>query len=220
MPLSLRRSAVLLLLAGLSWLGCRADDDASTTWVRRDLWRERPQVEAYPFGDSSRRPFGRVISYLGTAEVRDLSRVPPQQLINIPKRTAAQVRALEQRAGSRLQWRVKVGPAAYVSFIPLGTPADRPPCPCTFRMGVRSPDGAIHELSRLAVQPMGPIAQAAVEVPLAAWEGQEIDLLLQVDGPPAVPGQSVPTALWGSPPSTREGRRPSGLGPPATPTSC
>ncbi|HYH46816.1 MAG TPA: sulfatase [Thermoanaerobaculia bacterium] len=198
------RSAVLLLLAALSWLGClgcRAEDDGSAgAWARRDLWRERPQVEAYPFGDSSRRPFGRVISYLGTAEVRDLSRVPPQQLINIPKRTAAQVRALEQRAGSRLQWRVRVGPAAYVSFIPLGTPADRPPCACTFRMGVRSPDGAIHELSRLAVQPMGPIAQAVVEVPLAAWEGQEIDLLFQIDGPPGLaPGQPVPTALWGSP---------------------
>jgi arylsulfatase len=204
-----RHSLALLLLASLPWLGCRSENDTSAgAWVRRDLWRERPQVEAYPFGDSSRRPFGRVISYLGTAEVRDLSRVPPQQLINIPKRTAAQVRALEQRAGSRLGWRVKVGPAAYVSFIPLGTPADRLPCPCTFRMGVRSPDGAIHELSRLAVQPMGPIAQAAVEVPLAAWEGQEIDLLLQIDGPPTAPGQPVPTALWGSPALYQRGPAP------------
>ncbi len=203
------RLPALLLLAALSslgglgclgLLGCRAEDDvAAGAWLRRDLWRERPTVEAYPFGDSSRRPFGRVISYLGTAEVRDLSRVSPQQLINIPKRTAAQVPALEQRAGSRLGWRVTVGPAAYVSFIPLGTPADRPPCACTFRMGLRAPDGAIHELSRLAVQPMGPIAQATVEVPLAAWEGQEIDLLLQVDGPALAPGQPVPTALWGSP---------------------
>jgi arylsulfatase len=193
------RPLALLLVLGLA--GCRAesgDPGASGAWIRRDLWAERPEVEASPFG-KARRPFAREMSYLGTAEVRDLSKVPPQQLINIPKRTAAQVRALAQSAGSRLKWRVKVGPAAYVSFIPLGHPADRPPCPCTFRMGVRAPDGAIHELSRLPVEPMGPIAQAAVEVPLAAWEGQEIDLLLQVDGPAAAPGQPVPSALWGSP---------------------
>ena len=203
MRLPLLRPAASLLLA-VCLAGCRAgsgEDGAAGAWVRRDLWAERPQVEASPFG-KARRPVAREVSYLGTAEVRDLSKVPPQQLINIPKRTAAQVRALAQSAGSRLRWRVKVGPAAYVSFIPLGYPAGRPPCPCTFRMGVRAPDGAIHELSRLPVEPMGPIAQAAVEVPLAAWEGQEIDLLFQVDGPPPspdTPGQPVPAALWGSP---------------------
>jgi arylsulfatase len=221
-PPALRLLALLLLAACLS--ACRAESGergASGAWVRRDLWGERPEVEVSPFG-GRRRPFGREVSYLGTSEVRDLSKVPPQQLANIPRRTAAQVRALSQSAGSRLKWRVKVGPEAYVSFIPLGTPADRPPCPCTFRMGVRTPDGAIHELSRLPVDPMGPIAQAAVEVPLAAWQGQEIDLLFQIDGPPPVPGQPVPAALWGSPalyqrggaaasPRRDDGRRPNVL---------
>jgi arylsulfatase len=217
------RPLALALLLVLALTSCRAQESAPSApsdrtrgpWERRDLWLDRPQIEVYPFGNRSARPDARGISFLGAAEVRDMSKVPPQQLIAFPRRTAGQVRALGQAAGSRLKWRLSVGRDAYVSFVPLG-PAGADPaqggqaCACTYRLGVRAPDGSLHELARLPVEaptPLNPFAQAAVEVSLAAWEGQEVDLLLQIDGPPDLqpglqsglrPGQPLPAALWGS----------------------
>jgi hypothetical protein len=136
------------------------------------------------------------MSFLGAEEVRDMRFVPPQQLAAFPRRTAGQVRALEQMAGSRFHLRVRVGQDGYLSFIPLGSPTG---CACTYRAGVRDA-GKVEELYRFAAEPMGAIAPAAVELDLAKYAGREIELLFQVDGPtPLPPGQPVPTVLWGSP---------------------
>jgi hypothetical protein len=41
---------------------------------------------------------------------------------------------------------------------------------------------------------------APVEIDLHPFAGQEIDLLLQIDGPTDIkPGSPIPSALWGNP---------------------
>lgn len=170
---------------------------AAGAWERLDFWLQRPQIELSPFANPAQNPLSRPLSFLGAAEVRDMSKVPPQQLIAFPRRTAGQIRALEQVAGSRLKWRVRVGEDSYFSFIPLGSTE---PCACTYRMGLRDPEGKLQELFRGPAEPLGPFAPAAVEVSLADYRGKEVDLLLQLDGPPGqAPGQPVLKALWGSP---------------------
>lgn len=150
-------------------------------------------------GNKWARPAVPKISVLGAAEVRDMSLVPPAQLAAFPKRTAGQIRALEQMAGSRLKWRVRVGQDAYFSFIPLGSEV---PCPCTYRVGVRDA-GVIKELFRVDATPVGTFSPARIDVDLTEHTGHEVDLLIQLEAPPAVlvhpPGQPFPTALWGSP---------------------
>lgn len=140
-------------------------------------------------------------SFLGAAEVRDMSKVPAQQLVAFPRRTAGQVRALDQVAGSRLRWRVTPGRDAYLTFTPLGSQG---PCPSNYRVGLKAPGERIQELFASPVAPVGPIAPAAVEVSLADWTGQEIEIFLQIDplsGPieGLVPGAEPPRALWASP---------------------
>jgi arylsulfatase A-like enzyme len=129
------------------------------------------------------------ISFLGSAEVRDMRLVPASQLVSFPRRTAGQVQALEMKAGSRARWPVRIGKDGYFSFTPLGSEAA---CPCTYRVGVRSGSGPARELYRIESATVGPIAPPAVEVDLSDLAGP-IELLLQLDGPP---GSS---ALWGSP---------------------
>jgi arylsulfatase A-like enzyme len=139
----------------------------------------------------------RRISYLGAEEVRDMRLVPAQQLIAFPKRTAGQVHALEQRASSRVRWTLQPGRDAYFSFVPLGSTNG---CECTYRIGIRESPDQLKELFQVAAEPVGPLAQAAVETDLAAYAGRKIDLLLQIDGSAAhAPDQPVPSALWGSP---------------------
>jgi arylsulfatase A-like enzyme len=175
-------------IAGLASLtGCsqKAAADPAGAWQRTDLWIENPEVELSP---KSARPFTKRISFLGAAEVRDMSKVPPQQLIAFPTRTAGQIRALEQQPGSRLKYHLKLAQAPYFSFVPLGSET---PCDCTYRMGVRA-GGRIEELYKVPVEKVGPIARAAAEIDLSPWAGQEVDLLLQVDGPPAPASPAAP----------------------------
>jgi arylsulfatase len=193
---------VLGLAASLFALSaCRAGEEAAAPlpWQRIDLWQLKAEAEIVPGDNKWLRPSSQLIGFLGAEEVRDMSRVPPQQLAAFPKRTAGQIRVLEQLAGARLKWRMRIGQDAYFSFIPLGT---RNGCVCTYRFGVRDA-GVIKELRRVEAQPVGPIAAEAVEVDLSPYAGREIDLLFQVDAPPEVlapvPGHPFPTALVGSP---------------------
>lgn len=187
----------LLLLAA-----CRPEASAPPTlpWERMDLWQIRPAVEMTPGNNRWLRPAAQKISFLGAEEVRDMSRVPAQQLVAFPKRTAGQIRALEQMAGSRLKWRVRIGQDAYFSFIPLGS---EKPCPCTYRFGVREAPGRIKELYRVETAPVAPLAPAAVEVDLTEYAGREVDLLIQIEAPAealaSAAGRPFPAALWGSP---------------------
>ena len=88
----------------------------------------------------------RRVSYLGAEEVRDMRFVPPQQLAAFPKRTAGQVKALEQRASTRVRWTIEPGADAYFSFVPLGTTDG---CVCTYRVGIREAPDKLKELHRV-----------------------------------------------------------------------
>ncbi len=155
----------------------------------------KPEVEATP--PEWRKATIRQISYLGAEEVRDLRLVPAKQLIAFPKRTAGQVKALEQRASSRVRWTIQPGREAYFSFIPLGTLNG---CACVYLVGVREGPDKLDKLYRLDAEPVGPISPAAVEVDLSPYAGRRIDLLIQIEGSAAhAPGQPVPSVLWGSP---------------------
>jgi arylsulfatase A-like enzyme len=203
---------LLLLLAA-----CRPDSSISKEpWVRTDLWRKPPSaVEMAPAAAQGGPPFKPEISYLGAEEVRDMSQVPANQLVTFPRRTAGQVRALETMAGTRLRWTLRLQDEPFFSFIPLGSVG---PCACVYRVGVRSGPGQLEELYRVDASPVGPFAPATVEVDLARYAGRQIDLLIQLEPPPGLlPGQPVPTALWGSPalvqrqriaPSRHTGERP------------
>ena len=168
---------------------------AATAWDRVDLWEVRPIVEMTPEVGKWQKPMVKRISFLGSEEVRNLALVPAQQLVNVPKRPSGQVKALEQRAGSRVRWEIVPGEEAYFSFVPLGTTNG---CACTYRIGVREAPGKIRELYRVEAAPVGPIAPATVEVDLGEYAGMKIDLMVQADGP-AGTGQPFPTVLWGSP---------------------
>jgi len=188
-----RRPLTLLLLAGLLIPACRPRESAAA-WDRVDLWAVNPTVESTPaeWKDATFRQ----ISYLGAAEVRDMRFVPAQQLVAFPKRSAGQVKALEQRASSLVRWTIEPGRDAYFSFVPLGTSNG---CQCHYRVGLRE-EGKIKLLSEVPAETPGPIAPAAVEVDLSPYAGHKIDLLLNVDGSAAhAPDQPVPSALWGSP---------------------
>jgi arylsulfatase len=178
--------AVALALAA-----CQAQPPQQTQpWVRVDLARTPLRVETAP---DPGIPVGMKISYLGSAEVRDMRLVPASQLVHFPKRTAGQVEALEMKAGTRVHWTVQVGRDAYVSFTPLGSEG---PCACVYRVGVREAPGKLQELYRVEAAPVGPIAPAVVEVDLSEYAGRTVEILFQLDslspGPPS-------TALWGSP---------------------
>lgn len=197
----LRPLALLGLAAFLCLSGCRAREEAAVPppWQRIDLWQVKPEAEMVPGNNKWLRPAAQVIGYLGAEEVRDMSRVPARQLTAFPRRTAGQIRVVEQLAGSRVKWRMRIGPDAYFSFIPLGTQKG---CACTYRFGVRDA-GVIKELYRIEAQPVGPLAASTVEVDLSPYIGREVDLLFQVEAPPEalvpVPGRPFPTALIGSP---------------------
>jgi len=184
----------LSLLLTLAACRPRTASESAGAWQRLDLWRISPQVESTPA--EWRKATLRQISFLGAEEVRDLRLVPAQQLIAFPRRTAGQVKALEQRASSRVRWSIQPGRDAYLSFVPLGTTNG---CACTYRVGIREGD-KLADLYRLDAEPVGPIAPAAVEVDLSSYAGRRIDLLFQTDGSAAhAPGQPVPSVLWGSP---------------------
>ncbi len=193
-PLSL----LLTLLPLLAACHSKTAAEAAGAWSRLDLWGTASTVESTP-PQWQEAVFPR-ISYLGSAEVRDMRQVPPQQLVAFPTRSAGQVKALEQRASSRVRWTLHPGKDAYFSFVPLGTANG---CACTYRVGIREgrpEDGRLTELHKVAARPMGPFAPAAVELDLAPYAGRQIDLLLQVDGSADhPPDRPVPSVLWGSP---------------------
>jgi len=175
---------VLMVLGVLVVLSaCQAEPAPSPAlpWTRLDLSRE-------PFAVETGEPATPKISFLGSAEVRDMRLVPTSQLVSFPRRTAGQVQALEMKTGARTRWPMRIGKESYFSFTPLGSEGA---CPCTYRVGVRA-GGSARELYRIESAPVGPIAPPVVEVDLSDLSG-EIEILLQLDGPP---GSS---ALWGSP---------------------
>lgn len=192
-----QRLTFTLALAAVSLIplaACRKGHGGA--WTPVDIGTTKPDIEVYPFGDTSMHVYQQRTVPLGGAEVRDLSKVPPDQLKTYPQQGGGQIHAIEQLAGSRFKWHVEIGDNAYFSYVPLGA---EKPCPCTYRVGLRK-DGKLQELSRLAVQPMARFAPAAVVVDLTPFAGQDIDLLLQIDGPTDLkPGMPVPSALWGSP---------------------
>jgi len=194
-------AAVGLAASVLCVSSCRSRQEAAAPapWQRIDLWQLKPELEIVPGNNKWLRPVTQIIGFLGAEEVRDMSRVPAQQLIAFPKRPSGQIRVLEQLAGSRLKWRMRIGQDAYFSFIPLGTQKG---CACTYRFGVRDA-GVIKELYQVDAQAVGPIAAAAAEVDLSPYAGREVDLLFQIDGPPEAlapgPGRPFPTVLVGSP---------------------
>ncbi len=160
-----------------------------------DLWRTPPVVDSTPV-EFKEATFQR-ISFLGAEEVRDLSRVPPEQLVAFPKRSAGEVRALEQRASTLVHWTIQPGRDAYFSFVPLGALNG---CDCTYRVGVREAPDRLREIYRVKAELAAPFASATVEVDLSPWAGRRIDLLTHVEGSAAAaPGQPVPSVLWGSP---------------------
>jgi len=190
------RLSLALALAAVALTPLAACRKGHTAWTPLDVWSTKPEIEVYPFGDKSITPYQERMVTLGAAEVRDLSKVPPDQLKTYPKEGGGQIRAIDQLAGSRLKWHLELGDDAYFSFVPLGA---EKPCACTYRMGLRK-DGELKELSRLPVQPVARFAPAAVEVDLTPYAGEEVDLMIQIDGPTDLkPGMAVPSALWGSP---------------------
>jgi arylsulfatase len=191
-------SVLLAVLPILAACHSKTAAEAAGAWSRLDLWGTASTVESTP--PQWQEAVFRRISYLGSAEVRDLRFVPPKQLVAFPTRSAGQVKALEQRASSRVRWTLHPGKDAYFSFVPLGTANG---CACTYRVGVREgrpEDGRLTELHKVAAQPMGPFAPAAVELDLSPYAGRQIDLLFQVDGSADhPPDRPVPSVLWGSP---------------------
>jgi|CXWL01.1.fsa_nt_gi arylsulfatase A-like enzyme len=167
--------------------------DRPDAWVRFDLVAEPPRVAVNARGGA---PWRVQTAFLGAAEVRDMSRVAVEQLAVFPRRTAGQVRALEQAAGSRLAWTVALGRAPHVAFVPLGVGERN--CPCRYAVGVKDSRGAFHVLHRAAAEPAGPIAPATVEIDLGDFAETTVEILFQVDGPTDSPGP-LPTLLWGSP---------------------
>lgn len=195
----MRNTAPLFLSSALllTVFACRVDQESrpSGAWDRVDLWTLKPEVESTPA--EWKKAVFRQVSFLGAEEVRDMRLVPAQQLLHFPKRTAGQIKALEQRASSRIRWTIEPGRDAYFSFIPLGTVNG---CVCTYRVGLREAPDKLKELYRVETAPVAPLAPATVELDLSEYAGRKVDLLLQIDGSAShAPDQPVPSALWGSP---------------------
>lgn len=189
-------ACALLLLLALA--ACHKKPPLGKPWVRLDLTKEKPFVESTPPGLNEDQVYQQRVAQLGSAEVRDLSHVPPDQLKQFPKGSAGDVRVVEQTAGSRLKWRVHAEDGSYVSFVPLGY--EKPCTGCKFRFGVRNDKGGVDPLYEAGAQPLGPTAPKAIEIDLSKYADTDLDLLFQVEGPPAAaPGQAPPSVLWGSP---------------------
>ena len=192
----------LLIGVGLSILGplaCKSRTaEAPDAWERVDLWSVRPDTEVTPVANRWFHPTTAKISFLGAAEVRDMARVPPEQLVNFPHRPAGQIRAIEQVAASRVRWRVKLGAAPYLSFVPLGFER---PCACSYRVTVRPAGGtaAPTEVYRAEAPPVRTFAPPTVTIDLARWTGVNADLRFEVLGTGERSGGKLPGLLWGSP---------------------
>lgn len=186
------------LLSLLALAACHKKQPLGKPWVHLDLTREKPFVEATPPGVNEDQVYKQRTAPLGGAEVRDMSKVPPDQQQQFPKSSAGEIRVVEETTFSRLKWRVHVDDGSYVSFVPLGF---EQPCPgCKFRFGIRDEPGHVKVLYELEAKAIASPAPKAVEIDLSEYADKDIDLLFQVDGPgAAAPGQLPPSLLWGSP---------------------
>src|SRR5262249_45176515 len=119
-PLTVAACVTACLLALASLAACKKKQPLGKPWVRLDLTRERPFVEAAPPGVAEDQVYQQRLATLGAGEVRDMSRVPAAQQQQFPKSSAGEIRVIEQTTYSRLKWRVHVDDGAYVSFVPLG----------------------------------------------------------------------------------------------------
>ncbi len=190
------------MLLGLSLaafgLGACPRRDAPAPWHRVTLWTAAPAIEERPYGGRyAHLPFYRsLVTFLGSAEVRDMALVPPKQRLTFPTRPAGQVDGLETVLGARLAWRLALGEQPYLSFTPLGCTSS-----CSFRASVRSADGAVEELHRSAHGAVPILAPSAVEIDLSPWHGQTVDVVLEADGEVAAgtPPDQWPRALWVDP---------------------
>jgi len=190
--------AAACLLSLLALVGCHKKQPLGKPWVHLDLTKEKPFVEATPPGVNENQVYSQRIAQLGAAEVRDMSKVPPDQQQQFPKSSPGEIRVVEETTYSRLKWRVHIDDGSYVSFIPLGY---EKPCPsCKFRFGIRDEPGHVKVLYELEAKALSPTAPKAVEIDLSDYADKDVDLLFQVDGPGApAPGQLPPSLLWGSP---------------------
>lgn len=189
----------LFLGAGLVVLGlaCKPRTGAAPdAWERIDLWSLRPEVEVTPLANRWFHPTTARISFLGAAEVRDMARVPPEQLVNFPHRPAGQIRAIEQVAASRVRWRVRLGANPYLSFVPLGFERS---CACRYRVTVSPAAGPPVEIYRAEAPPIRTFAPPTVTLDLARWQGGEAVLRFEVVGTGRRSGGKLPSLLWGSP---------------------
>jgi hypothetical protein len=194
----MRRLVSLGLATAVLGLGACGGTRHTAPWQRTTLWTATPTLEERPYGGRyAHLPFYRpLITFLGAAEVRDMALVPAKQLIAFPARPAGQVEALETVLGARLSWKATLGEQAYLSFTPLGCTA-----PCSFRAAVRAADGALTELHQSARGTVPTFAPAAIEIDLARWRGQTVDIVLEARGEVAsgtLPDQ-WPRALWVDP---------------------
>jgi arylsulfatase A-like enzyme len=192
----MRRPPIFLLAGALLLASACPGSRATAPWQRLALWTVAPNVEEHPFGGRYVPLVRTVVSFLGTAEVRDLARVPEKQLIAFPHRPAGQVEALETALNARLAWHVTLGDTPYLSFTPLGCGA-----PCSFHAAVRTSDGQLIALHQSAHGAIPTFAPAAVELDLERWEGQAVDLVLEADGEVAAgtPPAQWPRATWATP---------------------
>ena len=175
----------------LSIVSCSPAD--THQWERIDLWATKPRVVSNVAKRSRGRIFRARLDHLGRAWKQMAGnrsrRLPPG---------SAQVRALEQRFGSRLGWTIDLGDEAYFSFIPLGS--SDPATSGTYRVSVRHEEGDIQELYSLTPEQVCPFAPATVEVDLGAYARSRIELLLETDQRAgAVSVKNVFGMRWGSP---------------------
>jgi arylsulfatase A-like enzyme len=191
-------AAGLLLAMAFALAACHKKPPLGKPWVRLDLTKEKPFVEATSPGVNEDLAYQQRVAQLGAAEVRDLNRVPKDQLQKFPTGSAGEIRVIDETTGSRLKWRVHAEDGSYVSFVPLGY--EKPCAGCKVRFGVRNDKGGVDVLFTADSQPLSPAAPKAVEIDLSKYADTDVDLLLQVDGPAApAPGQPPPSVLWGSP---------------------
>ena len=197
--------AVLAALVGFTTSACRpgATSEHEGHWRFTDLTALTPTVEA----GAPASAFEIATGFLGSQEVRDLTKVPASTAASFPHQSAGQVETLIQQPGSRLAWTLELGSEPYLTFTPLAD--EEFGCPCTFRAGIRQADGSVVELFQLAPDFLSPGTQvpdgvaprgsvAAEEIDLGRWSGQRVDLLLQIDPPPGGSRRSA-RMRWASP---------------------
>ncbi len=197
--LTVAACAAASLLSLLALAGCHKKQPLGKPWVRLDLTKERPFVEATPPGFTEEQVYQQRVAHLGAAEVRDMSRVPADQKQQFPQSSAGEIRVVEQSTFSRLKWRVHIDDGSYVSFVPLGY---EKPCPgCKVRFGIRDAPGSVKVLYDADAKPISATAPKAVEIDLSEYADKDVDLLFQIDisPPPPAPGSVPPSVLWGSP---------------------